>query len=423
MLIYLYRILSIILTPLVRIFLLIRKRKGKEDAERISERLGFTSIKRPEGKLLWIHCASVGESISMLKVARELIANFDDIHILFTSGTVTSANILKGKLPERTIHQYIPVDLYFAVKRFMKRWHPDLLLLAESEIWPNLIYQTLRVKCPIVSVNARMSEKSFKSWSRFKGTSFDFFSKFTTCIPQSQIDKDKYEALGVSEDKMPLMGNLKYDNEPLKCDNNKLDELKNVVGNRKLWLAASTHPGEEEICTNVHKKLVEKYPDLLTIIVPRHPNRIDEIVEMMESKGVKYSVRSRGEEITAETGVYVADTMGELGLFYTLSDISLVGGSMVYIKGIGGHNPIEPAQLHSAIITGPNTENFIEIYRDFLDKKACIKVDNEKGLADAIDSLLSDGVKRKELSDNAYEFVMGQSGLVANIVEEVGKVL
>lgn len=411
------------LTPVVRMFLLIRKRKGKEDAERISERLGFTSIKRPDGKLLWIHCASVGESISMLKVAKELIAKFDDIHILFTSGTVTSSNILKGKLPERTIHQFIPVDLYFAVKRFIKHWHPDLLILAESEIWPNLVDQTIRLKCPVVVTNARVSEKSFKNWSRFKGTSFDFFSKFSMCIPQSQIDKERLEALGVDKNKIPLVGNLKYDNEPLKCDKDKLNELKRMIDGRKIWLAASTHQGEEEICTNAHKKLMEKYPDLLTIIVPRHPSRLDEITEMLEYSGMSYSIRSKGEEITLETSVYVADTLGELGLFYILSDIALVGGSMVYVKGIGGHNPIEPAQLHSAIVTGPNTENFIEIYRDFLDKKACVQAGDEDELINVIDGLLSDDLKRKELSDNAYEFITGQSGLVIKIVKEIKKIL
>lgn len=421
--IYIYILLSSLLTPFAYMFLIIRRIKGKEEAGRVLERIGAPSTLRPDGKLVWIHCASVGESISMLKVAKELVAEFKDIHVLFTSGTVTSASILKDKLPERTIHQYVPIDTYFVVRRFIEHWRPDLLLLTESEIWPNLLHRTIKNSCPIILVNARVSDKSFRSWNRLKNTSLNFFIKFKSCIPQSDIDKEHLRGLGVAENQIPFMGNIKYDNEPLHCDKDKLSELKKAIGKRKVWLASSTHSGEEEICVETHQKLKESYDDLLTIIVPRHPNRSDEIIEMMDKKGVEYATRSQNEEIAKTTDVYLADTMGELGLFYTLADIVLVGGSMVYPKGIGGHNPIEPAQLNCAVITGSNIANFIEMYRDLDNAQGCIKVKDSNELEKTIDSLLSDKEEVKRLSDNAHKFVKEQSGLIARIIEEVKNAL
>jgi 3-deoxy-D-manno-octulosonic-acid transferase len=369
--IFLYQILSTILSPLAYLYLTFRKFKKKEDPLRIKERFGYSKIKRPEGFLIWIHAASVGESKSALTLAKGLLDRASKNNILITSGTITSAAQISKNLPERTIHQFIPVDTFFAVRRFLKHWNPDLAMFVESELWPNLITQT---KCPITLINGRISDQSFNNWKMLHKVGFNLLKKFSICFAQSQIDKGKFIDLGIKD--VRFVGNLKSANEPLKVNNRKLEELKKQIGIRKFWLASSTHKGEEEILIKTHLKLKKYFPDLLTIIAPRHPNRINSILDLI-TKDLTMALHSKNQPI-GNCDIYLVDVLGELGTFYSLSNISLICGSL--IDNIGGHNPFEAIQLESFVLSGGYVKNFQETYQDLVESKKCIIVKNEHEL-------------------------------------------
>jgi len=372
--IFLYQITSIILSPLINLYLTFRKYKKKEDIYRFSERLGYAAIQRPYGFLLWIHCASVGESKSALTLAEKFLDKYPKINILITSGTVTSAAEIIKNLPSRAIHQYTPVDKFFVVKRFLNHWRPNLAMFIESELWPNLVTQTNKLGCPLVLINGRISDQSFKNWKILHRWGFNLLKNFTICFAQSVGDQDKFIDLGVKN--VHFVGNVKASSSSLKINSEQIEELQQQIGSRKFWLAASTHKNEEEIIIRNHQELKKYFPDLLTIIAPRHPDRLKEIVKIIP-QNLKISIRSQNQ-IIGDCEIYLADTMGELGTFYSLSKISFIGGSMV--KNIGGHNPFEALQLGSVILSGCYVENFLEVYRDLEKSKSCVLVKNEAEL-------------------------------------------
>jgi len=395
----LYAILTILLAPIIRLYLQYRLYKGKEDAGRFRERLGYASKPRPAGKLTWFHCASVGESISVLP----LIERLSDTNILITSGTVTSAKLLEKEIAKRDgktiIHQYVPVDTIFAVKRFLKHWQPDLAVWVESELWPNLVLQT---KCPMLLLNGRMSEKSYQKWRKMRPFIKSLLGKFTLVLPQTE--HEKFAELGAKN--VRYIGNLKYTAPPLSYDEKELAKLQTQIGDKKIWVAASTHKGEEEIIKQTHEFIRKSYSDTLTIIIPRHPNRRNEIMAIFPDAGL------RSENSSIKSDVYIADTMGELGLFYSLSDIAFVGGSLI---PHGGHNPLEPAKLHCAVITGKYVHNFNEIYAELGD--AVMYADDAKQLANTVIKLWKDEEYRAGQADKAYQIAMSKMDILDKIVE------
>ena len=412
----LYQILTILAAPLVRLYLLHRKKKGKEDGLRINERFGKASISRPAGKLVWFHAASAGESISVLPIITRLSEQSPDLNFLITTGTVNSAKIMETMLPAKTIHQYVPVDILPYVQKFLKHWQPDLAIFAESEIWPNLITQTSR-HCPLIMVNGRMSEKSFKSWKKYKQFSRQIFSSFSLCMTQSQTDTKYLTTLGAQNVK--YIGNIKYGAAPLPVDQQDLEKLKNMIGARPVWLAASTHNEgelEEAIIASVHKELKKQYNNLLTIIVPRHAIRTGEILNELKSANLNVATRSGNDDITSNTDIYLADTMGELGLFYRACDIVLVGGSLVRR---GGHNPLEPARLNCAIIIGPHAFNFEEINNEFISKDALVQVSGQDELCKIISEFFQNTEKTTKLQNVALELVNEKADIIDKIGEEI----
>ncbi|MFT6386528.1 MAG: 3-deoxy-D-manno-octulosonic-acid transferase [Rickettsiales bacterium] len=369
--IFLYQTLSILLSPLLTSYLIFRKFKKKEDPLRFAERFGYSKIKRPEGFLIWLHAASVGESKSALTLAKGLLEQDPNNRILITSGTITSAAQIAKNIPKRTIHQYVPIDTFFAVRRFLKHWKPDLAMFVESELWPNLIVQT---KCPLTLVNGRISDQSFKYWKILHEFGFNLLEKFNICFAQSKIDQQKFIDLGIKN--VHFVGNLKSANDPLKIDQEKLEQLKKQIGMRKFWLAASTHKGEEEIIIKAHQNLKKYFPDLITIIAPRHPNRLEEFTGLIP-KNLKISLHSKNQSI-ANCDIYLVDVLGDLGTFYSLSKISLICGSL--IDNIGGHNPFEALQLGSVVLSGKYVKNFQETYQDLTNAKNCIIANDEQEL-------------------------------------------
>jgi 3-deoxy-D-manno-octulosonic-acid transferase len=354
-----YRILCAAAVPLAPVLIRQRLKQAKEDPARINERRGMTSDVRPHGPLVWIHGASVGEVLAAAGLIEKLRAL--NLRILLTSGTVTSAAVVAKRFPPDVIHQYVPYDSPRYVARFLDHWRPSLALFIESDLWPNLILAGAARRLPMVLINGRMSHRSFPRWRRISGTIEALLGRFEVCLAQSEVDAERFTALGSRN--VVTTGNLKLDVPAPPADNARLERLMAVTRGRPVIVAASTHPGEEEILGEMHRELARHFRSLLTVIVPRHPGRGEAVARTVAASGLHVSLRSHEDLPTATTDIYVADTMGELGLFYRLAPIVFMGGSLVEH---GGQNPIEAIKLGAAIVHGPHVFNFTDVY-DALD--------------------------------------------------------
>jgi 3-deoxy-D-manno-octulosonic-acid transferase len=403
-----YQFLTRIGGPLIDLYLARRKMLGKEDEERFAERLGKASFPRPSGPLVWMHAASVGEAVSVLPLIKHVTDMDASLNVLLTTGTVTSARLIEKRLPKQAYHQYAPVDKVIAVRRFLKHWKPGLALWVESELWPNLIIETHKTGCAMLQVNACISPDSLEKWKKAGKLARQMLSCFSLSLVQTPEDGRRLEELGAK--KTEYIGNLKFDAPALPADPKETGRLVSMIGERPMWLASSTHEGEEQVIAEVHKKLKEKHARLLTIIVPRHPERSAALAETI---GAQYKLkvirRSTGELIRDDTDVYLADTMGELGVFYRLTGIVLMGGSLV---PQGGHNPLEAARLECAIITGPYVENFTRVYKEMAENGACIRLADQSQLLSELDQLLSDESLQEKYANAALELVESKSGVL-----------
>ncbi len=372
MLLIAYKIISYLLYPFIPIYLNSRIKQKKEIKERINERYGKSSVARKNGEIVWIHAASIGESLSILPVVNELKKNNRIDQILVTTGTTSSARILKNKLKDNASHQFIPLDIPIYIKRFLNYWTPSLVIFVESEIWPNFISEIKKRKIKLMILNGRMTLDSFNNWSKFKKTSSKIFSSFDICCTQNNDSSLFYKKLGIKN--TTFTGNLKFCTQPEELEDTKINELKKMLGNKKVLVAASTHEGEEEIIANLTYTLRKKHKDFISIIVPRHPNRS----KLFDNKHkLNISVRSKNQEIKTDTNIYIADTIGELNLFYKIADFVFIGGSLV---NHGGQNPIEAAFLGKTIIHGPNIQNFSDVYEILQYMKMTFLVNNERQL-------------------------------------------
>ena len=335
-----------------------------------------------------------------------------------TTGTVTSAKLMSQRLPEGVIHQFVPLDHLSWVRRFLDHWRPDAALWVESELWPNLLSEAQERQIPLALVNARMSPGSFKNWRRLPGGLKSLLSAFELCLAQDDAQAERLRTLGAP--KVLSVGNLKYAAEALPCDQRELSGLWEKIGRRPLWLAASTHPGEEEQLAEAHGQLREEHPGLLTLLVPRHAERGDAIAKLLGDRGLYVAQRSRGEEPDGETDVFLADTMGELGLFYRLSEIAFVGGSLV---PHGGQNPLEPARLEAAILHGPHMQNFAPIV-EALDRAGGAKqVADASELAEALHQLLNDSGQRRRMAEAARAVASAQEDVLERVLDALSPLL
>ena len=391
MLSLLYRGLTQPLAPLVAVWLRRRRKQGKEDPLRFQERRGIPSIARPLGQMVWIHAASVGEATAMLALIERLLEERPTLEVLVTTGTIASATLLDKRLPARARHQYVPVDLPRWISRFLDHWHPDLALWVESELWPNLVLATHARGIPMVLINGRLSAASYARWRWGGGLIGPVLGAFATCFAQDEVQAERLRRLGVRE--IAMIGDVKAAAAALPVDLSRLKQLRDQVGPRPLWVAASTHAGEEEVVAGVHSQLVSNHPDLLTIIAPRHAARGDAIEAMLAGRGLRTTRRARGEPVTRETEIYLADTMGELGIFYSIAGIAFIGGSLV---AKGGHNPFEAARLDCAILHGPYISNCAGMASDLAAAGASETVSDGNALARSISILLADRRLRDE---------------------------
>jgi len=399
----LYRGIGSALYPFAGPFLRARARRGKEDLDRRSERYGYASWKRPDGPLVWLHAASVGESLAIMPLIKRM-ESFG-INLVLTTGTVTSAGVAEQRLSERTVHQYVPIDMPRAVSRFLDHWKPDLAIFAESEIWPTTIEELSNRKVPQVLVNARMSDRSNKRWSKRTSLAHAIFNKLSLVIAQSQLDAERFSRLGAPS--VATAGNLKIDVGVPVADRADVDKLLSEIGARPTWLAISTHKGEEESIALVHRMLAKQLPNLLTILVPRHPDRTEEVLADIEKHGLNITSRSSKADIVSETQVFLGDTIGEMGLYLRLSNIAFMGKSL---KSQGGQNPIEPAVTNTAILSGRYVQNFRDTYQALLDGGGARLVKDEKMLAQQVLFLLRNPAECQKMQSSAAAVVERLSG-------------
>jgi 3-deoxy-D-manno-octulosonic-acid transferase len=411
-----YRALTALGTPLASPLLALRLRRGKEDRERLAERRGRAGLVRPPGRLVWLHGASVGEAVSLLPFV-ERIARAGAT-ALVTTGTVTSAALLAQRLPAGALHQYAPIDNPFFVRRFLLHWRPDAALIAESELWPNMIVETKRAGLPLAMINGRISERSFNRWRRAPRLIGALLANFDLCLARTEADGERFAALGAP--RVLIAGDIKYDAAALPADRRELAELSGLTSGRQIWIAASTHAGEELIAARAHKRLAEVFPDALTLIAPRHPERGEAILRELEAEGLSCALRSQGEKPGPGTSVYICDTIGELGLFYRLAGVVFVGKSLA---GGGGQNPIEPARLASAILHGPMVANFADAYAALDASGGALEVAESDRLGEALVALFADAAKLRAMARAAGDTVERRSGAVERSMKALAPML
>ena len=354
---------------------------------RLNERAGFASIERPLGKLLWIHAVSVGETLSILDVLKELRAQAPRMTVLLTTTTTTSAELAAKRLPEGCIHQFAPLDTPAATKRFLEHWQPDLVTFVESEIWPHQIVSVYEAEIPLALINARLSAKSLVSWAKRSDLARALFGRFTLMLCQTDPVRDGLRVFVQEPWKVVTSGDLKKSSDPLPVDDLEKARLSRAIGDRPFWLASSTHPSEEDLMSEAHRQFVAQHDNGLMILLPRHPERGTELADMLRDKGWTLAQRSKGEPISEDTQIYLADTLGETGLFYSLTDLVFVGGSFV---PVGGHNPYEPAHMGCAILHGPLYANFAQAYTDMAEQEASLEVADAEALGQALCDLWGD---------------------------------
>ncbi|MEI2735111.1 MAG: 3-deoxy-D-manno-octulosonic acid transferase [Rhodoblastus sp.] len=412
----LYRAASGLFAPFAPRFLDMRAARGKEDVARLPERLGRARIPRPSGPLAWLHGASIGEGLALLPLVEALTKS--GAHALVTTGTLSSARVVGDRLPPGATHQFLPLDCPSFARRFLDHWRPDGAIFAESELWPNLVLETQRRGAPLFLVNARMSERSFARWRYAPGMAAAVLGAFQTVFAQGAADAARFSGLGAA--RVTIAGNLKYDVAPPPADPQMLAQLAGAIGARPVWVAASTHEGEEEICLAAHSILRARFPDLLTIVAPRNARRGRDILALAKQTGAKAALRSAGDGIAPDTQAFVADTFGEMGLWYRLASVVFVGKSLV--PG-GGQNPIEPARLGACILHGPSVENFVDAYATLDEAGGGARVNDATELASRLAALFADPAQARGMARAASGAVERLSGATRVILQAVAPAL
>jgi 3-deoxy-D-manno-octulosonic-acid transferase len=412
-----------LVAPLLPWHLARRARRGKEVTARLPERRGQGAA-RPPGPLLWLHAASVGEALSTLPVLEALLARDPALRLLVTTGTVTGAEALRRRLPPaltrpdagglpRIAHRFLPLDVPGWVARFLDDWRPDAGALVESEFWPNLLGAARTRHLPLALLNGRMSPRSFARWRRFPRSAARILDSFRLVLARSEGDRARLAALGARD--ALCWGDLKASAAPLPAEASALALLRDAIGDRPVFLAASTHPGEDELVLAAHALLAATWPELLTVLVPRHPERGAAVADQAARQGLGVARRAAGGMPAADVAIYVADTLGELGLFYRLAGVALIGGSLV---PHGGQNPLEAARLGCPILFGPHTFNFEEPVARLLAAGGAARLAPSAGaLAEQVAAMLSDMPRRQAMAAAAAQVAAGQEGLPGQVAE------
>jgi len=410
-----YRVVGGLVRIFIPLYLLARLMRKKEEKRRWRERLGHETQARPQGSLVWLHAASVGETMALLPVIERILTM--QIHVLLTTGTVASALLVREHFGNRLIHQYAPLDVTAPLRRFLNFWRPDLMVSCESEIWPRRIEILAQRRIPQLVLNAHLSSRSFKKWRSHAAIAQTIFSKLDYVLCQEQQDFDYYRDLGAPM--VAICGNLKAD-VILPADPQEINFYTHLLRSRPRWAAISTHDGEEMMAAKVHRLLRKRHPELITIIVPRHIERADAIASQLREAGFKLARRSQREAPQPDTDILLGDTIGEMGLYLKLTEIAFVGKSMGEggAQG-GGHNPLEPAMTGVAILSGPNIENFKTTYQQLVTNKAAHLVNDTTMLAGYIHHLLEHPNLRYKMIAQGQQTARTLSGAAKRSLEMI----
>ena len=412
-----YSGLTKLIGPTLPLWLKRRALKGKEDPARQNERFGKASRPRPAGQLFWMHGASVGEVTMLFPVIEKVLESYPSAHILVTSGTRTSAELLAKRLPDRAFHQYVPLDTPKAVNAFLDHWNPDMALWAESEIWPNLLLQTKARHIPMALINARMSEKSVQGWFKRRKSAQSLFGCFDLILAGDEATANGLSWLLGQE--IESAGSLKEAAPELPVEPSELSRLRSQIEDRPVWCAASTHKGEEDIILAAHAEVLKKHPRALLILALRHPERRHEVMRLMQNK--PHILRTQKDSITPKTSIMLFDTIGEMGLAYSVSDITFVCGSLV--KGLMGHNPLEPARFSNAVLTGAHISSFADSYMSMIAFDAAQRILSPTMVGPAISELFSDSEKLARQQRLAYDYALSRNAVLDFVWDKLTPVL
>ena len=410
----LYRVLTALITPFAFRVVSRKLRDHGVPVARTHERLGNASLPRAPGPLIWFHAASVGESLSVLTLIARMGERLPNHEFLITSGTATSAALIAKRLPPRTRHQFAPLDATGPVRRFYAFWRPVAGVFVESELWPLMLTEGRAAGVRLALLNARLSEKSVRGWQKRPKTAGYILDQFDLILTQNRQTADNLLAMGADPDRVEVGSNLKSTSAPLPVDNDVLRGIQNDIGPRPVWIASSTHPGEEAIVLKAHRTLLARHPDLVLLLIPRHPERGDEVATMIRESGMTQARRSTGGALNPDAQVYLADTLGETGTWYALAPIIFLGGSL---EPIGGHNPFEPALAEAAVITGPHVSNFAETYTPLVASGGAVEVADADQLAGAVDLWLTNTSAKKAACRAASGFVQSRQAVLDQIVD------
>tara|TARA_B100001057_G_scaffold114408_1_gene112795 strand:+ start:300 stop:1538 length:1239 start_codon:yes stop_codon:yes gene_type:complete len=389
-----YRIFINTVFLILPIIIIVRLLKGKEDYRRVKEKIGFNSIKRGTGNLIWFHGASVGEMKSIIPLIAKLEKQKNIQKILITSNTISSAKIFKNLKLKKTIHQFFPIDTNFISKKFINYWSPSKVFFVDSEIWPNMILNIKQKKIPLILINGRITKKSFKRWNRFKNFSKEIFSNFDLCLTSNKISKNYLTKLKAKN--INYLGNLKFtESKNKKAHLN--EKLNKFLNSKNTWCASSTHDNEEIISGLVHLRLKKKLRNLLTIIIPRHIERSNQIKIDLEQLGLKVFLHSNKKKIGSNSDIYLVNAYDQTKLFFNKCKNVFLGGSLI---NRGGQNPLEAARYGCNILHGPNIQNFDEIYQFLKEKNVSHKVKNINEFYKVLSKLLTSKYRYNKIKTN-----------------------
>ena len=410
-----YTLVVYFLTPFVLLRLFYLSLKNPAYRLRWQERLGFFSWTNDDKPVLWIHAVSVGEVNAATPIINRLLEQYPGYQILVTTVTPTGAITVEQHFGKDVTHLYLPYDLPFAVKQFLKNIQPSLLITMETEIWPNLYHACKYSNIPILIINARLSEKSTKGYRLVSELMRQTLMKVNVIAAQTRKDAERFISFGANKNKVFVTGNLKFDITIPHSITEQAESLKRYFSvNRPVWIAASTQEGEEEIILKAHKAVLKEYPDAILILAPRHPVRVNKVAQLCDSAGIKYVRRTEQQTFSPELNVYILDTLGELQLHYAASQLAFVGGSLV---NTGGQNMMEPASLGLPVISGRHTYNFTEITQLLSEQEALILVSDEHQLANEVCELLGDANRRHNIGERGRQVIESNKGNINSLME------
>jgi len=416
---YVYSAFFYLLVPYLLLRLLWRSRKNPGYRQRIPERFGFALPRFKQA--IWVHAVSVGESLIAVSLIKKLRLVYPSLPIVVTTMTPTGAARIQAALGDTVTHLYVPYDLPTAINRFLKRINPLIAIIMETELWPNFYAACEQRDVPIVIANGRLSERSAQGYRRISALTWEMLSRVNLLMAQGKADAERYIALGMNPQRLVVTGNIKFDLELPADLISRSEVLRMHLGkNQLIWIAASTHSGEEELVLKAHALIRERLPEARLILVPRHPERFDEVAHLLTQQGFSYIRRSQGESCQADTAVFLGDTMGEMLLFYAASDVALVGGSFA---PIGGHNLLEPAALAKPVISGPQLFNFTEISELLLRADALVIVPDAPRLAETVLHYFTDVSARKQKGEQARQVVEANRGALAKHIDLISGII